>query len=220
LPLKPTLQARLVTVSSAAGVIGPTIFAIFSIVLGYLWPGYNPLTQTVSELGATNAPTMELQALNFIILGILTLIFAIGLDIHNRRFLSTSVLVGIYGLGALLVAGLPCDPGCSFKGNSLVQIAHNLDALISFIVLAVAPLFFSRSSKTIPSWTKTSVWSLRVAHASILLLGAYLLITVLSLSPYLGLLQRISLGLPFAWVIMIAYKMARMPLINQGRPSP
>jgi len=163
---------------------------------------------------------MELQALNFIILGILTLIFAIGLDIHNRRFLSTSVLVGIYGLGALLVAGLPCDPGCSFKGNSLVQIAHNLDALISFIVLAVAPLFFSRSSKTIPSWTKTSVWSLRVAHASILLLGAYLLITVLSLSPYLGLLQRISLGLPFAWVIMIAYKMARMPLINQGRPSP
>jgi Protein of unknown function (DUF998) len=163
---------------------------------------------------------MELQALNFAILGILTMIFAVGLTVQNRRFRSTSLLVGIYGLGTLLVAGLPCDPGCSFHSTSLVQTAHSLDALISFIVIAIAPLFFWQSSKTVPSWTKISVWSLRVAIVSMALLGAYLVITVLSLSPYVGLLQRIFLGLLFAWMIMIAYKMARLSPTNYGPASP
>jgi hypothetical membrane protein len=208
--LKPTEKTRLVTVSAAAGVIGPILFGIIVISLGYLWTGYNPLTNQISELGATNAPTMKLQALNFAILGILTIIFAIGLTVQNRRFRSTSLLVGLYGLGTLLVAGLPCDPGCSFHSTSVVQTAHSLDALISFMVIAVAPLFFWRSGKTVPSWTKTSIWSLRVAIVSMALLGAYLVITVLSLSPYVGLLQRIFLGFLLAWMIMIAYKTAKL----------
>lgn len=209
-----TLQARLVIISAAAGVLGPILFALIITVLGYLWAGYDPLTQTISELGATNAPTMEIQSLNFAILGILTTVFAVGLTIHNRRFQSTSALIGIYGLGTLLVAVLPCDPGCSFKGTSAVQIAHSLDAVISFVVFAVAPLFLGRSSKIVPSWTKISMWSLRFGIVSISLLVAYLAITVLSLSPYVGLFQRIFLGLLFAWMIIIAYKTARLSLTN------
>ena len=208
--MKPTLQARLVTVSAVAGVVGPILFAIIVIVLGYFWTGYNHLIQAISELGATNAPNMSIQALNFIILGILTVIFAVGLTLQDRRFRSTAVLVGMYGLGASLAAFLPCDPGCPATGTSIVQVAHNLDALVSFIGLAVAPLLFWRSGKTLLSWTKTAVWSLRVAIASIPLLGAYLVIEVFSLSPYTGLLQRIFLGLLFAWMIMITYKTVKL----------
>ena len=214
--VKPALRSRLVTLSAAAGIIGPILFAIIVIPLGYLWTGYNPLTQTISELGATNAPNMGLQALNFAILGILTIVFAIGLTTYNGLFRSTTVLVGMYGLGTLLVAFLPCDPGCSFRGSSVVQVAHSLDALISFIGLAIAPLLFWRSSRTVPSWTRTSVWSLRVAMASIPLLVAYLVITVLSLSPYTGLFQRIFFGLLFAWMTMIAIRLFRL----RGIPLP
>ena len=178
-----TLQSRLVTLSAIAGVVGPVLFAIIVIALGLVWTGYNPLTQTISELGAANVPNMDLQALNSAILGILTIVFAIGLSVHNRSFRSTSVLFGIYGLGTLLVAGLPCDPGCSFKSNSLVQTTHSLDALISFIVFEIAPLFFWRSSMTAQPWSKASAWSLRVAIVSLPLLVAYLAITVLSFSP-------------------------------------
>ena len=218
--MKPSLQSRLVTISAEAGVIGPIVFGLIVTALGLLWNGYNPLTQTISELGATNAPNMELQALNFAILGILTTIFAIGLNVHNRLFGSTSILIGIYGLGTLLVAVLPCDPGCSFKGTSLVQIAHSLDALISFIVLAIAPVFFWRSSRTVKSWSKTSAFSLRVGIISVPLLVAYLAITVLSLSPYVGLLQRVFLGLLFTWMIIVACKIDRLTLTDYGRPSP
>jgi uncharacterized protein DUF998 len=217
--MKPTLRYRLVTVSGAAGVIGPILYAIIMTAVGFLWTGYNPLTQTASEIGATNAPTIELQALNFAILGILTIIFAIGLPILNRRFRSTSILVGIEGLGTLLVAGLPCDPGCSFRSTSVVQTAHSLDALISFVVFAIAPLFFWRSSKIVPSWTRVSIWSLRVAILSIPLLIVYLATTVLSLFPYVGLLQRLFLGVLLAWMTVIAYKMARISPASFGHLS-
>ena len=207
---KLTRQVRLVTISAIAGFIGPILFGIIAFALGFRWTGYDPLTSTISELGATNAPTMGLQALNFAILGSLTIVFAVGLAVQNGRFRSTSLLVGIYGFGTLVVAGLPCDPGCSFKGTSPVQTAHSLDALISFVVLAIAPLFFWQSSKTLPSWTKISLVSLGVGIGSIILLFAYLAITVLSLSPYVGLVQRIFLGLLFAWMITLAYKIARL----------
>ena len=205
--MQPTSRSRLITLSAIAGFVGPIFFAIIVIVLGSLWTGYNHLTQAISELGATNAPNMSIQALNFAILGILTVIFAVGLTLQNGRFRSTSVLVGVYGIGALLAAVLPCDPGCSATGLSMVQIAHSLDALISFVGLAVAPLLFWRSGKTLLLWTKTAVWSLRVAVGSIPLLVVYLIIEVLSLSPYTGLLQRIFLGLLFAWVIMVAVRL-------------
>ncbi len=214
--MKPALRSRLITLSAAAGIIGPILFGVIVIALGYLWTGYNPLTQTISELGATNAPTMGLQALNFAILGILTTIFAIGLNIHNGFFRSTAIVVGMYGLGSLLVAFLPCNPGCSFRGSSVVQVAHSLDALISFTTIAIAPLLFWRSSRTVPSWTKASVWSLRIGIGSIPFLGAYLAITVLSLSPYTELLQRVFFGLLFAWMIVIALRLFQL----RGTPLP
>jgi len=107
--VKPALRSCLITLSAAAGIIGPILFGVLVIALGYLWTGYNLLTQTISELGATNAPYMGIHALNFAILGILTTIFVIGLNIHNGFFRSTAIVVGMYGLGSLLVAFLPCD---------------------------------------------------------------------------------------------------------------
>jgi Protein of unknown function (DUF998) len=205
-----SLRSFLVTVSAMAGVVGPILFGIVVIDLGYRWIGYDPLTQTISELGARNAPNMSLQALNFGVLGTLTIIFAIGLTIHNRIFRSTSILVGVYGIGTSLVAFLPCDPGCPAGGISVVQVAHSLDALISFVTLAFAPLLFWRASRTVPSWIKMSRWSLRAASVSIPLLFVYLAIEVFSLSPYTGLFQRIFFGLLFAWILVIAVQLLRL----------
>jgi hypothetical protein len=106
-----------------------------------------------------------------------------------------------------------------FRGTSPLQTAHSLDALISFVVFVLAPLFFRRSSKIVPSWTRVSVWSLRVGIVSLALLVAYLATTVLSLSPYLGFLQRLFLGVLSAWMIMTAYNMARLSPLSFGHLS-
>jgi Protein of unknown function (DUF998) len=216
--VKPKLQSILVTMSGISGIVAPILFAIVVIDLGHRWIGYNPLTQTISELGAIDAPNMGLQALNFGVLGTLTIVFAIGLTIYDGRFRSTSVFVGIYGVGTSLVAFLPCDPGCPAGGMSVMQLAHSLDALVSFVTLAIAPLLFWRSSRTIPSWIKISPLSLGVASVSIPLLLVYLTIEVFSLSPYTGLFQRIFFGLLFAWMITIASQLIRLQ--NTSLPLP
>ncbi len=172
---------------------------------GFLWSGYNHLTQAISELGATNAPNMNLQAFNFAVFGVLTVSFAVGLVIHNERFRSSAVLIAMYGIGAFLASIFHCDPGCPASGTSVTQILHNLDAVIAFVALAIAPLFFWRSAKTsVTFWHRASVWSLNVANVTIPLAAAYLVIDGFSLSPYTGLLQRIFVGLLYGWMLVLA----------------
>ncbi len=204
--------SHIVTISAFAGIIGPIIFTILVIVLGLLSPGYNHLTQAISELGANNAPNMNIQALNFVIFGILTILFATGLWLHNRSFRTCSILIAIYGISAIVAGPVHCDPGCPAQTSSTIQIAHNLDALIAFLAFAIAPLFFWRSAKNIPAWRKTGVLSLDIANVSIPLVGAYIVIAGLSLSPYTGLLQRIFLGFLYAWLMLLS---ARLFQINR-----
>ncbi|MFX1520836.1 MAG: DUF998 domain-containing protein [Promethearchaeota archaeon] len=43
------------------GIIGPIFYISVVIILGFLWPGYNHVSQLQSELGATGAPNATLQ---------------------------------------------------------------------------------------------------------------------------------------------------------------
>jgi hypothetical membrane protein len=200
---------RLITISAFSGILGPIVFTIVIVILGFQWHGYNHLTQAISELGATNAPNMNLQAANFVVLGILTILFATGLWLHNRSFRTSGILVAIYGVAAIVAGPVHCDPGCPVVTSSTIQILHNVDALIAFVAFAFAPLFFWQSAKTIPKWNKTAQWSLNFANVSIPLVATYLAIATLSLSPYTGLLQRVFLGFLFAWLIMMSVSLFR-----------
>lgn len=204
--------SRLITISAFSGILGPIIFTMAIVILGFQWHDYNHLTQAISELGATNAPNMNIQAANFVVLGILIMLFAAGLGLYNRSFRTSSILVAIYGVAAIVAGPIHCDPGCPVVTTSAVQILHNLDALIGFVAFAFAPLFFWRSAKNIPTLNRTARWSLDFANVSIPLVATYLAIATLSLSPYTGLLQRIFLGFSFAWVIMMS---VRLFLLNR-----
>jgi len=53
------------------GIVGPTTYAIVLTALGVLWPGYNPVRQYMSELGAVDAPhAFVMNILGFQVLGI------------------------------------------------------------------------------------------------------------------------------------------------------
>ncbi|MFQ5833372.1 MAG: hypothetical protein ACE5H4_11755 [Candidatus Thorarchaeota archaeon] len=39
-----------------AGIVGPVIYAVVLVGLGLLEPGYDPISQSMSELGAVDAP--------------------------------------------------------------------------------------------------------------------------------------------------------------------
>lgn len=98
------------------GVIGPALFAVVVVICGALRPGYNHMTQFISELGAqgtSHAAIMNFAG--FLPLGLLLVGFAASLrGALPRRPLAVAVaiLLGLFGLSIALAGLYSCDPGC------------------------------------------------------------------------------------------------------------
>ena len=67
---------------AVCGIIGPILFTIVLITLGFLQPGYNHITQYMSELGAVNAPYANIKNTGLFIIGILIVFFSFGIYIE------------------------------------------------------------------------------------------------------------------------------------------
>jgi hypothetical membrane protein len=94
------LPARWLSWSAWAGIIGPLLFtATFLVQEAFRREEYNPLAEPVSALEA--GPHGWIQQINFVVFGLLTIAFAIGL---NRGLRPTRT--GIIGPALLLVSGL------------------------------------------------------------------------------------------------------------------
>lgn len=100
---------------ASSGVLGPILFTAIVIILGFLHPGYSHASQAVSELGAVGAPNAAAQAVNFLLLGLLTLAFAVGLhrgigggegSKGGPALLAAFAISGGFGSAAF-----PCDLG-------------------------------------------------------------------------------------------------------------
>ncbi len=60
----------------SAGIVGPVLFVLAFTIAGALRPGYSPVRDVVSDLGA--GPGSWLQNANFAVFGVLLLAFAAG----------------------------------------------------------------------------------------------------------------------------------------------
>jgi hypothetical protein len=151
---------------------------------------------------------------NFVISGSLIIVFSFGLltNIDAGKWPAIgSILLGIFGLGEMVTAAFPCDPGCPLVSSpSLSQSIHNLIAVIAFGSLAFAPLSISLGLKRDAFWQSYQSYSLATGFASV---GLFVLfsIAILSSFPYVGLLQRAFLAIPFLWIEILAIHLFRIP---------
>jgi len=91
-----------------AGIVAPPLFAVMVIIESLLRPGYSQITTEISDLGVGNYAI--LQNMNFIILGILSILFALGLEsaisgASGRKGRATRNIIVVFGLG-LILAGI------------------------------------------------------------------------------------------------------------------
>ena len=190
---------------SIGGFIGPIIYVIILSILGYLEPGYNHTTQYMSELAAVNAPNMFwMNLFGFILLGILLIGFGFTLDKNikkNRWGFIGPYLIIVSGVGLVLTGLFPCDPGC--ENTSLVGLYHGLWAFIAQFALIGAPFFMFFRLRHDNQWSNYQWISMGFFISGItlgLIYKSYLF------DEYVGLLQRISFGIPFLWVVIMGWK--------------
>jgi hypothetical membrane protein len=144
-----------------AATLGPVQSVLGWVIAGALWPGYDPIRKTISDLAADDSPVQWIQSSFFILGGTLSLIAAI----YARSF-ATPGRVVIF-LGGLATYGFTYFTTPSQDSSSEM---HRVFAIISFVLFSAWPLFSMRISGSYP-------WVLRPVGAIVATLG----FTVISL---------------------------------------
>lgn len=127
-------------IAAVAAIIGPIQSALGWTIAGSIWPGYDPVRQTISDLAANESPVKWIMSSFFVFGGILTLIAAI----YART-------LGFPGRVALFISAI-CTFGLTIFPTPLVgySLMHRIFAISSFALSAGWPLLAMRVRKDAP----------------------------------------------------------------------
>jgi Protein of unknown function (DUF998) len=204
----------------ACGVIGPVLFVVTFGIAGAIRPGYDPMRVFVSQLSLGDQGWLQIA--NFVVSGLLILAFAFGL----RRLVSSGrasrwgpILVGLVGLGMVVSGVFVTDPALGYPPGAppgLTQnpswhgVLHLVGAFFVFGGLPAAAFVFARRFGA----EADRPWMIYSTASAVGLLLFYFAATVAassagSLNSVAGLLQRVSIGIGFAWIALLAARLMR-----------
>lgn len=200
---------NLLTVLAACGLIAPLLFVALVLVAAGQYDGYNHAEQAISELGGAGAETPIVQNINFFIVGVLIMAFAVGLYggiKHTGAFWLGTVLIGFFGLSSGIGnALLNCDPGCEFE--SVEGSLHNITGLAGFLAAVAGMLLIAGSLKLDERWRSLHTYTLLTAVAAFVSLAVWIVSKGNDLESVDGLLQRIFVGIWLLWVGVMALRL-------------
>ena len=164
-----------------AATIGPVQSVLGWVIAGSLWPGYDPIRKTISDLAADDSPVQWIQTSFFVLGGTLSLLAAIF-----ARSLAMPGRIMIF-LGGLATYGFAYFTTPSQDGHSDM---HRYFAIASFVLFSAWPIFSMRLNKQYP-------WVLRPAGAIVATIG-FTIISLWFLSTWtnpdannVGLVERV-----------------------------
>lgn len=206
--------------SAWAGIIGPILFtAAFLAQEAFRVGEYSPVRETVSALEA--GPNGWVQQLNFVVLGALTLAFAVGL--HRGVRPDKLGVVGpafffVSGVAAVLAAAFPLREDAA--GVTYDPGGHFPAGMTFFTSSAVALIVVSFRLAKDPAWRGLALYA-RTAGIALLLSNPVMVLLVVPddapLNDWAGLAQRILvLGVLFPARIALSYRLLHRARVADG----
>ncbi len=179
-----------------AGIVFPPLWLVVLIVLGFVKPGFNQLTQAGSQESIGQYGWVQIA--NFIVLGVALVVFAFGLwrgfgDRLSGRI--GSVLMAIAGVGLVGSGVFLADPGnfaVSFHGNM-----HMTAGTAVFLSLFIAGFVFARRFWDDRPFAVYSIATALVIPASFVL--------TFVIPP--GLSQRVMLIIVWSWITVLGLRL-------------
>ncbi len=164
-----------------AAIIGPIQSVLGWTIAGSLWPGYDGVKQTISELAAPESPVKVIMSSFFILGGTLTFIVSLF-----ARTLATPGRIALF-LTAIATYGLTIFP-TPLIGYS---IWHRIFAISSFVLSAGWPLFAMRFRKDAPAILRPFA-SITATVLQAALAIAFLVVWVREpIDPFTGVWERV-----------------------------
>ena len=177
-----------------AGILGPVLFTLTFWAQEIAHRGeYSPVEEPVSALEA--GPFGWVQQLNFVVLGTLTILWAIGMHVGVRKGgtgIAGPLLLAISGVGALIAAAIPLQQDAT--GVTYDPGGHVIGGALFFMTGAVGLVVLSRRLHADPHWARLSRYALAaglVALASNLVTIPFVLPDQAPLHDIAGLVQRL-----------------------------
>ena len=203
----PRTRDPLVRIGALAAIGGPLLYAAVVGVTGYLTPGYDPMTQWISELGATGALYADLfNVLGPGIFGLLSVVFAAGfwraLKGGPLAF-AAAALVTIAGIAGILEGVFPCDPGCI--PVTMTGSLHLTLGLVPLLGMLAAMEIFAFIVRKDPGWPRFFAFSHIMVTLTIIFALAFS-----SGALFDGLYQRVMIGAILVWVMAVGVRMWRL----------
>jgi len=185
------------------------VYVVLDVVAQLLPPHYSPVTQAESDLAV--GPFGYVMTVNFVVRGILSLSFLVGLvgaTTLGRRSPLGVGLLGAWGLGAFVLAASPTDVGTA---TTLHGMIHLVTAALAFVAAAVGEVILSIRSGEEPrlAGIRTPALLLSVLAVLALLVLLYLQQRPRLLDEAFGLVERVFLGLVLLWIAFVSVALLR-----------
>ena len=205
----------------SSGIIAPLLFVVVFLIEGATRPDYSALRHPVSSLSIGDSGWM--QATNFIITGILLVIFSFGL----RQALQPTpragtvwgpLLIGLVGIGLTGAGFFTADPIGGYPSGtpplsterSVHGILHDLFGVPVFIGLPIACFVLSRrfAKQGERGW---AIYSIITGCAMLVafVLAAIRFRQVPGWADFGGIFQRLTIIIGFTWIALLAIHMQR-----------
>ncbi len=204
---------------------GVVLYVLLDLVAQLLPPHYSPISQAESDLAV--GPYGFVMTINFVNRGLLSLLFLVALartfEANGSRWTEARVgfgLLGIWGVGALLLAAFPTDvPATPVSWHGAI---HIVVGLVAFLAGAFGTLVLALRFRDLPVLRSSQGFTLALGALSVVLVFLYLGMAVET--PHLadrfgGLTERLFLGSVLLWIFGVAAVLARRRPASSAGPA-
>ncbi|HMJ81873.1 MAG TPA: DUF998 domain-containing protein [Vicinamibacterales bacterium] len=196
------------------GILSSPLYVAMTIFVAMQWETYSSASQTISELSAIGAPTRSLWAVPGAIYTVLVTAFGWGVWKSARRIRALRIAGGlILAYGALGVlwpfAPMHLRETLAAGGGTLSDTIHLVLASVTVLLMLLAISFAATAFGT-----RFRVYSL----ATLAILAAFGALTFLDApriaanlpTPWIGVWERINIGVFLLWVVVLATTLLRV----------
>ena len=196
------------------GILSSLLYVATTIVVAMQWEAYSSASQTISELSAIGAPTRSLWAVPGAIYTLLVTAFGFGVWASAGRIRALRIAGGlILAYGALGVlwpfAPMHLRETLAAGGGTLSDTMHLVLASVTVLLMLLAISFAATAFGT-----RFRVYSL----ATLAILTAFGALTFLDApriaanlpTPWIGVWERINIGVFLLWVVVLATTLLRV----------
>jgi len=192
------------------GICGPIINLLVFTVLSLLYPGYDPMSQFISELASPIAPHgIIMNIFGFNVFGLYVILFGIALYISLKKHFLTKFSMSLFLLAGTFIFFLSIFP-CDYRGSDItfLGMGHNILAGISCGLIPMAMLSLIYPLRKDENWK--GYWMI------FFILFVMFLIIFIPLSmtfppeAIAGLVQKMGLTVMISWIFLMSTKIYRL----------